>query len=146
MCRCVLWEVHTDKVEEGNSYKLENVTVRSFNGPKYLSAGEKAMIESVQDIGYVVGDLCCDETDGMIVVKAEIVKVASIESYNSCRSCCGKVTQTKNPGVGEGTKCNSKIKISKSRSPTIARVALQDERGGEHKVTTYVWQSNSEYI
>ena len=36
-CRCVLWEAHTDEVEEGNSYKLENVTVRSFNGSKYLA-------------------------------------------------------------------------------------------------------------
>ena len=118
-CRCVLWETHTDKVEEGNSYKLENVTVRSFNGSKYLSAGEKAVIKSVQDIGYVVDDLCCDETGGMIVVHAEIVEVASIESYNSCRSCSGKVTETKNPGVGECTKCNSKIKMSKSKSQSI---------------------------
>ena len=49
-CRCVLWEAHTDEVEEGNSYKLENVTVRSFNGSKYLSAGEKAVIKSVQGL------------------------------------------------------------------------------------------------
>ena len=95
------------------------------------------MIKSVQDIGYVVDDSCCDETGGMIVVKAEIVEVASIESYNSCRSCSGKVTETKNPGVGECTKCNSKIKMSKSKSQSIVRVVLQEEGGREHKVTMF---------
>ena len=32
------------KWREGISYKLENVAVRLFNGSKYLSAGEKAVI------------------------------------------------------------------------------------------------------
>ena len=99
-------------MEEANSYKLENVTVRSFKGSKYLSAGEKAVIK---DIGYVVDDLCCDETGGMIVVKAENAEVASTESYNSCRSCSDNVTETKNPGVRE-VQTQSKIKMSKSKS------------------------------
>ena len=102
-CRCVLWEAHTDQLKEGNSYKFENVTIRSYNGSKYLSAGEKAVISSVEDIGYIVDDLCCDKTGRIMVVKAEIVEVTSIDSYKSCRNCNGKVAETKNLEIGECT-------------------------------------------
>ena len=47
------------------------------------------------------------------------------------------MTETKNPGVGECTKCNSKIKISKSKFQSVARVVLQEEGGTEHKVTMF---------
>ena len=92
------------------------------------------MIKAVDDIG--IDNLRCDETGG-IIVKAEIVEAASIESYSSCRSCSGKVTETKNLGVGECTKCNSRIKMSKSKSQSIARVVLQEEGSREHKVTMF---------
>ena len=97
------------------------------NGSEYVSAREKALINHVKDIGYVVEDLCCDETGRMLVVKAEIVEVISIDSYKSYRNCNGKITETKNPEVGEYT----------SKSQSIARIILQDDRGIEHKVTLF---------
>ena len=85
-CRCVLWEQHINEVEEGNCYNIANATVRSFNG---------SVIKAVEDIGGVVDDqLGFAETGGIIVIKAEIIAVLSIENYISCKSCSGKVSPT----------------------------------------------------
>lgn len=43
------------------------------------------------------------ETGRVIIIKAEIVAVISIESYISYKNCSGKVTQT-NQGLGECAK------------------------------------------
>ena len=57
----------------------------------------------------------------------------TIENYISCKSCSGKVTPT-NKGLGECTKCSSKMKRSKCKDRNVARVVLE-EQGKEHKVT-----------
>ena len=68
-CRCVLWEQHIDEVEEGNCYNIANATVRSFNGSKYVSVGEKSIIKAIENIGDVVDDqLGFAETGGMLYV------------------------------------------------------------------------------
>lgn len=70
-CRGVLWEQHINEVKENCCYNVINATVRSFNGTKYVSIGEKAMIKAVNDIGDDVDELACDES-GIVVVKAEV--------------------------------------------------------------------------
>ena len=108
-CRCVVWEAHTNQLKEGSSYNFDNVTIRSYNGSKYLSTGDKALINSVDDIGYVVDDLCSKKD-----TRSESRNCVSTDSYNSCRNCNGKITETSNPEIGECTKCNSKLKVSKA--------------------------------
>ena len=41
-CRGVVWQEQVNMLKEEHSYKLANVTVRSFNGAKYVSVGEKS--------------------------------------------------------------------------------------------------------
>jgi len=41
VCRGVIWQEQVNKLKEDCSYKFINVTVRSFNGTKYISVGEK---------------------------------------------------------------------------------------------------------
>ena len=118
-------------IEEGKSYTFENATVRLYNGCKYVSIGEKAVIKPIDDIGYVVDDASCYESGGMVVMKGEIVEVLKMESYSSCRNCNGKVAETGNKAIGECTKCGSKIKMEKSKQQTIARIILQDSEDKE---------------
>ena len=94
------------------------------------------VIKAIKDIGDVVEESEFHETGGVIVVQAEIVAVTNVDSYTNCRSCYGKVTETKK-GVGECTKCNSKIKVSKSKHQSIVRVVLEVEGGKEYKVTMF---------
>ena len=52
--RGVAWEDHLDVLKENSSYKITCATVKSFNGAKYISVGERSTIEAKDDIGYVV--------------------------------------------------------------------------------------------
>ena len=58
------------------------MTVRSFNGAKYVSVSEKSCIELKDDIGDVVGvEAIFDGSGDVKVVNAKIVGVLSCESY-----------------------------------------------------------------
>jgi len=135
-CRCVLWEEHTGKVHEEQCYKITNATVRQFNGVKYVSIGEKTIIEPSDAITDVVDETAMqDETGGIIVVKAEVVSVISIDSYFSCRNCPG--TETKK-GVGECGKCKAKVKLAKCKNRNVARIEIEKENDGvQYKLTVF---------
>jgi len=97
---------------------------------KYVSIGEKTIIEPSDVITDVVDETAMqDETGGIIVVRAEVASVISIDSYVSCRNCLGKVLETKN-GVGECGKCNAKVKLAKCKNRNVARIEIEDEKGG----------------
>lgn len=51
--RTVLWQQDIGRLE-GHSYTMRNVTVRTYDGVKYLSVSEVSTIEEIDDIGSVV--------------------------------------------------------------------------------------------
>ena len=111
VCQCVLWERDVGKCLENNTYQLNNVTIRSFNGIKYLSLSEKSSVEEVQDLGDVVTGTIDDE--GPSIVEGEIIAVTSCDKYNSCRNsqCKAKVIDVTSE-FGECSKCGMKVKLS----------------------------------
>ena len=91
--RRVAWENHLG-ILEGKLYKISSATVRSFNGAKYLSIGERSTVEGNDDINDAVGEeLIYDGSGGIKVIKGDIIGVVSCESYASCKNCDGKVIQ-----------------------------------------------------
>ena len=77
--RCVTWEEQVELFKEDQSYKLNNATIRSFNGAKYLSLGEVCDVELIEDIGEVIDDENSASQSGSAkVVLGEIVAVVSI--------------------------------------------------------------------
>ena len=118
-----------------SSYRISNATVRSFNGAKYLSVGEQAVIKAVSDIGDIVDEPVFDGSGGVAVVQGEIVVVVKIENYVGCRNCSSKVVQV--GAMGECTKCGAKMKLGKCKSKYIARVILEDVSAKEHRVTMF---------
>ena len=91
VCRGVAWEQHVGSLKADQTYKLVGVTIRSFNGLKYISIGEKSRIEYRDDIGEVIEDEVATGTGGLKTVNAEVVAVMGIDTYASCRNCNGKV-------------------------------------------------------
>ena len=61
--------------------------------------------------------------------------VMKIETYVGCRNCSSKVTNA--GGIGECSKCSTKMKISKCKSKAVARVLLESVDGKERKVTAF---------
>jgi len=59
-----VWEKQIPLVEDRKSYKLNNVTVRSFNGTKHISLGENSLVEEIEDIGEVADDVNPEDGTG----------------------------------------------------------------------------------
>jgi len=134
-CRGVIWEENLDELKEEKSYKISNATVRSFNGVKYLSVGERAVITSVGDIGDIVDEAVFAGTGQIVVVEGEIIGVLKMEEYLGCRICNSKVIEC--GGIGKCSKCAAKVKISKCESKQIARVPVVDTNDKEYKMTMF---------
>lgn len=47
-CRAVVWESAAGTVMEGQTYKFVNVTIRSFNGAKFISLSPQSSIVEVE--------------------------------------------------------------------------------------------------
>ena len=48
--KLILWEDTIDKVSAGKSYSLQNVTVRSFDDPKYANTNETTVVQEIEEI------------------------------------------------------------------------------------------------
>ena len=70
------------------------------------------------------------------MVEGEITGVSSCEEYVSCKSCKAKVIKL-STNIGECTKCNMKMKLSKCTKSIAARFIIEDEGGYEYKVTAF---------
>ena len=119
-------EQQVNVLKEEDSYKFMNATVRSFNGSKYISLGEKSEIQKVKDIGDVVDKSVFDGNGELKVFRAEIVTVINVEMYSSCRNCNAKVSEASG-GIAMCSKCHSKMKLAKCGKKGVARVILEDE-------------------
>ena len=96
--RCVAWESDIELLQEKDSYRMTNATVRSFNGEKYLSIGQHCEIAKIKDIGEVVDDELPEGNPGRAkVITAEIVAVVTVDKYKSCRNCNTKIIDSDTP-------------------------------------------------
>ena len=136
VCRGVIWEDRVGLLEVEKSYELKNVTVRAYQGVKYLSLSEKAEVKEVCDVGDVSDEVIDSESVGVVVVKGEIVSVCRLDEYMSCRVCNAKLVEL-NKVFGQCTKCGTKAKLSKVGRNTAANVMIEDDAGKEHRVTMF---------
>ena len=70
-------------------------------------------------------------------MKGEVVALVSMDEYKSCRNCNAKVVEGGKFAMGECSKCNTKMKMSKCNKQCIAHVIIEDDKGKEHKVTVF---------
>ena len=136
--RCVAWEDQIKLLQENKSYELSKVTVRSFNGAKYLSVGEEGCgINQIEDVGDVIDDESAESgSGGAKVVKGDIVAVVSLDLYKGCRNCNAKVANTSTV-FGVCTKCNTKMKLTRCANQSVANVILEDLDGKEYRVAIF---------
>ena len=135
--RCVAWEDQIKLLQENKSYELSKVTVRSFNGAKYLSVGEGCGINQIEDVGDVIDDESAESgSGGAKVVKGDIVAVVSLDLYKGCRNCNAKVANTSTV-FGVCTKCNTKMKLTRCANQSVANVILEDLDGKEYRVAIF---------
>ena len=113
-CCVVLWNDDIGKLLEEKSYKLSYVSVKQWDGVKYLSVSEGSEIVCVDDIGDVAEIECGDE-DNIVachVVEGEIDAVEYCDEYVECIGCKSKV-ESSDGIVGECKKCGMLMKMKR---------------------------------
>ena len=69
---------------EDESYSFKKVSVRTYDGVKYLSVSEKSTIEEISDIGEGITLESNEEIDSVSAIVGELSTVISAEEYLSC--------------------------------------------------------------
>ena len=121
---------------EDESYSFKKVSVRTYDGVKYLSVSEKSPIEEISDIGEGVTLESNEEIDSVSAIVGELSTVISAEEYLSCVNCGGKVQAEAADGIVECSKCAAIMKWSKCPSCSVARVVVEETgTGKKHRLT-----------
>lgn len=128
-CRLVLWQDSVDILKIGKTYELTGVTLRSFDGVKYLSGSEGASYREIEDMGEVLTTVnLLDGQSTSKVLCGEVIMVTSIEKYSSCITRLKKspLTQQNVKGVEELLSCPNVSKaplyVSFSRLTTTCTI------------------------
>ena len=86
-----LWQEDIDKLQDGNSYLLQNVIVKSFNGSKYLNTPKSGLLSTLhEDLGDVVLP-----PDSSSHIDRFVVGVSDIIYKKICFKCHGTVDKLK---------------------------------------------------
>ena len=137
--RVVLWEQDVGRLEEGESYKLTSVSVRSYRGVSFLSVGGDCTIEGVSDIGEIA-ELHEDDLEDCRVVRkvvdGEIGGVLYSEEYAGCLGCSAKI-QSDDGVLAECMKCGMLMKLSKCGKFLTARVSVDGLDGKKYMLTMF---------
>ena len=138
VCRMVLWEGDVDSIEEGKSYRFEDVGVRKFGGNKYLSyarTSSKVVVAELEEVNEdeVVGE---ESEDWGHVVSGEISTVISTAEYLSCKVRRSKAL-SEDGLIAECTKCSCVMKTSCCGQSKSAKFVVMEESGQETTLSVF---------
>ena len=127
--KLTLWEADIGKVTEDNSYRFENMMVRSYNDCKYLSMPKDGgRITQREDIGEVAGD--DHGLDDTTIEAAEVAAVIKLDTYAACIACKSKVQQNSDK-LGRCTKCSTMQCLSKCTQQMSAKLVIANNTATE---------------
>ncbi len=130
------WEKDAASWKEGNSYRLSNVVVCSYQKSKYLSVPKDgATIEEIDDVGKVADN---DGPDDLTILGAEVISVAKLEDYSACIRCKSKVEETKGK-LGNCTRCNMQQRFDKCKKHLSTKIVVSS---GQQYYTFNVFGTN----
>lgn len=125
------WKNNTGMFEVGQSYELSGVMVKDFNGKKYLSVPKEnckvSIIDNIED----VKDMDEATQTERNFKNATVIGVMSLETYNSCKNCKGKVEVTSR-NIGQCRRCGMIQRLDKCKIETSAKLMVE---AGEHIYT-----------
>lgn len=103
--RVVLWQENIGKLEVSNSYMLKGITVRSFDGLKYLTPSKSSCcMVPHEDVGDVA-EAVVQKDNNMDNVRD--LGVLCLENTRACRKCVDGKVEPKGCLIGECKKCKS---------------------------------------
>ena len=98
------------KMELHKTYNLRNVTVKSYNGKKYLSCSHTFDYSGAPNYGKVKDPFSVLGGMSYGVVTGEIMSVLSMDTFQCCLSCNSKV-ETVSGGIGRCKRCSAQSSL-----------------------------------
>lgn len=104
----VLWQDDVDKLTVGESYKIEQLMVRSYDGLKFVTPPKSGQwsLDKCDDI--ICDEVIVEEFEGNVMVNAFVAGVMQVEMKVSCLHCKSSFTwcaSESEKGIGKCTKC-----------------------------------------
>jgi len=118
--------IKTELLQHEKSYCISDGFLKRFNEKKFISIGQNSEITQIDDMTNVIDDELSSLNIGR--TSGEVVYVVTIDTYRSCQNCNAKVMEEDSVVIATCSKCNSKMKIAKCPSHSIANVILHDEQ------------------
>lgn len=115
--KLTLWEDDIGKLKEGGSYKLSDVSVRSYDGEKYLSFVCGSSLISMDDAEAEVKEDTMED--------CEVIGVYAFNAYPTCLSCKQKVTASDK--LGTCVKCGMKQKLDRCKFHVTAKLMISKD-------------------
>ena len=121
--KIIAWESNVGVLQQGMSYKLSGMNVRTYNNKKYLSiARDGFTISEIDDIGEVerVYETECK------ITQAVVVGIKYFDVYIACYACNSKVIATSDV-LGDCTRCATTPRIDKCKEQHSAKLDLESK-------------------
>lgn len=116
-----VWQNDINTLKLEHSYHLEGLTVRSFDGKKYLTPPKSGFtVTPLKDIGAVEEP---PEITKPEPVDATVVGVLFIANTKACITCKGKIQEI-TPQIGRCTKCNMMQRLERCTKQLYAKLLV----------------------
>ena len=123
--RLTVWQDQINILEQDKSYKLDNLTVRSYNGSKYLTLPKSEfVVKNVDDIGEVKEEQVVMDYKENEIIDAEVTAVADFVQGRVCISCQCNVEPI-NERIGRCTQCSITQRLDKCSKSMSANIIVQ---------------------
>lgn len=126
--KLVLWENFVQKCQSGNTYRFDNLRLKSDNSQKSLSTSQSNC--NITDAPPFPNLKAPEELpSNTTTVKVEIHGYSQISSYTACDSCNKKVEiHPQNPNLVKCPSCKITFHKKKSINQYIAKVVFQEDK------------------
>ena len=125
--RLTLWKSDTDKLEEGKTYRLHNVLVKSFNAIKYLTTPKAGLYSTPEeDLDNVVSEPDTSSTtdhDMLSLTDAEVVGVDDITKRMVCIKCRSTVDRI-DAIIGICSRCSLSQRTDRCPRELVVRLLI----------------------
>ena len=134
--RIVLWGSESKKLENEKCYIITGLTVKMYQGSKYLSLSDEGSVKPTGDLAEVADPPDEDECSNDDCIEGEIVGVLSVDEFKCCFNCRSKVNPI-SEAIGQCRKCAMKVKLNKCEISVTAHFVLEQNNGVRQNLTFF---------
>ena len=121
--KMTVWE-RVVNLEIGKTYNIDNVSVRTFNGVKYLTTTKYTTVNQCEDLS-VIADVDLNEDNHGKCISGSIVGINLI-NFETCMICNAKIQDLDaSRKMIKCLKCNMIIVVSKLRKSCFCKLMLR---------------------